>query len=65
MSLSSHPNGLALGIRRGAKVMEKNIIGFPGNTGGPDIPVCYSHLHQTYYRYPSYNSDGLPDGARA
>ena len=64
-SRSSHLNGLALSIRQCANVTEKIIIGFLDNTGGPDIPVCYSHLHQTYYRYPSHNSDGSPDGAWA
>ncbi len=62
VSLSAHLNGLARGIRRGAKVTERSIIGFAGNTGGPNIPVGYPHLHQAYYRYPSYNRDGSPYG---
>jgi murein DD-endopeptidase MepM/ murein hydrolase activator NlpD len=62
VSLSAHLNGLARGIRRGAKVTERTIIGYAGNTGGPNIPVGYSHLHQAYYRYPSYNKDGSPYG---
>jgi murein DD-endopeptidase MepM/ murein hydrolase activator NlpD len=62
VSLSAHLNGLARGIRRGAKVTERTIIGFAGNTGGPKIPVGYPHLHQAYYRYPRYNPDGSPYG---
>jgi murein DD-endopeptidase MepM/ murein hydrolase activator NlpD len=62
VSLSAHLNGLARGIRRGAKVTERTIIGYAGNTGGPNIPVGYPHLHQAYYRYPSYNRDGSPYG---
>ena len=56
-SLSAHLSGLASGIRRGAWVTDETIIGFAGDTGGPNIPVGQPHLHQAYYRYPRYNPD--------
>jgi hypothetical protein len=62
VSLSAHLNSLARGIKRGAKVSRHTIIGFAGNTGGGDIPVGRPHLHQAFYRYPSYNQDGSPYG---
>ena len=62
VSLSGHLNSLARGIKRGAKVDRHTVIGFAGNTGGGAIPVGRPHLHQAYYRYPSYNSDGSPYG---
>jgi murein DD-endopeptidase MepM/ murein hydrolase activator NlpD len=63
VSLSAHLNSLASGIERGAKVGRHTIIGFAGNTGGSgDIPVGEPHLHQAFYRYPSYNRDGSPYG---
>ncbi len=61
MSLSAHLNSLARGIKRGAKVDRHTVIGFAGNTGGA-IPLGQPHLHQAYYRYPSYDSDGSPYG---
>ena len=62
VSMSAHLSGLASGIRRGARVTYADIIGFAGNTGDPSIPVGEPHLHQAFYRYPSYNSDGSPYG---
>jgi murein DD-endopeptidase MepM/ murein hydrolase activator NlpD len=62
VSLSAHLNSLARGIKRGAKVGRHTVIGFAGNTGGGDIPVGRPHLHQAFYRYPSYNGDGSPYG---
>jgi murein DD-endopeptidase MepM/ murein hydrolase activator NlpD len=62
VSLSAHLNSLARGIKRGAKVGKYTVIGFAGNTGGGDIPVGRPHLHQAFYRYPSYNRDGSPYG---
>jgi murein DD-endopeptidase MepM/ murein hydrolase activator NlpD len=62
VSLSGHLSGLARGIRRGAKVDRRTVIGFAGKTGGGDIPVGPVHLHQAFYRYPSYNRDGSPYG---
>jgi murein DD-endopeptidase MepM/ murein hydrolase activator NlpD len=62
VSLSAHLNKLASGIRRGTVVDRHTVIGYAGNTGGPNIPVGEPHLHQAYYRYPSYNPDGSPYG---
>jgi murein DD-endopeptidase MepM/ murein hydrolase activator NlpD len=62
VNLSGHLSGLARGIQRGAKVDRHTVIGFAGSTGGGDIPVGPVHLHQAYYRYPDYNSDGSPYG---
>lgn len=62
VSMSAHLNGLASGIRRGATVTDNTIIGYAGNSGHPSIPVGEVHLHQAYYRYPSYNRDGSPYG---
>ena len=62
VNLSGHLSGLARGIKRGAKVDRHTVIGFAGSTGGGDIPVGPVHLHQAYYRYPTYTSDGSPYG---
>lgn len=64
VSLSGHLSGLAPGIKRGAKVTNDTLIGYAGATGGPNVPVGESHLHQAFYRYPSYNRDGSPFGGR-
>ena len=45
VSLSAYLNGLARGIHRVMKITEKTIIDLAGDTGGPDIPVGYPHLH--------------------
>ena len=60
--MSAHLSSLKRGIKRGAKVDLNSIIGYAGNTGDPGIPVGEVHLHQAYYRKPSYNSDGSPYG---
>jgi murein DD-endopeptidase MepM/ murein hydrolase activator NlpD len=62
VNLSGHLSGLARGIKRGAKVDRHTVIGFAGRTGGGDISVGPVHLHQAYYRYPSYETDGSPYG---
>jgi murein DD-endopeptidase MepM/ murein hydrolase activator NlpD len=62
VNLSGHLSGLARGIRKGAKVDRHTVIGFAGNTGGGDIPVGRVHLHQAFYRYPTYTPDGAPYG---
>jgi hypothetical protein len=54
VSMSAHLNGLARGIVRGAQVTDETIIGFAGATGGQGIPVGESHLHQAFYRNPSF-----------
>jgi murein DD-endopeptidase MepM/ murein hydrolase activator NlpD len=62
VSLSGHLSDLARGIKRGVKVDRHTVIGFAGKTGGGRIAVGPVHLHQAYYRYPSYNPDGSPYG---
>ena len=64
VSLSGHLSGLAAGIRRGAVVTADTIIGFAGNTGDPSIPVGEVHMHQAFYRYPYFKTDGSPYGGR-
>ena len=64
VSMSAHLNGLAPGIRRGARVTDATVIGYAGNTGDPSIPVGEVHLHQAFYRYPAYLADGSPYGGR-
>jgi murein DD-endopeptidase MepM/ murein hydrolase activator NlpD len=62
VSLSAHLSALAPGISKGVEVDRHTVIGYAGDTGGPDIPVGRPHLHQAYYRFPSYNPDGSPYG---
>jgi murein DD-endopeptidase MepM/ murein hydrolase activator NlpD len=62
VSMSAHLSSLASGIYRGARVTDQTVIGYAGKTGDPSIPVGETHLHQAYYRYPSFNPDGSPYG---
>ncbi|MCA1687544.1 MAG: M23 family metallopeptidase [Actinobacteria bacterium] len=62
VSLSAHLSGLAQGIEPGTRVTDETIIGYAGDTGGPNFPVGEPHLHQAFYRYPRYNDDGSPYG---
>jgi murein DD-endopeptidase MepM/ murein hydrolase activator NlpD len=62
VSMSAHLSSLEAGIEAGARVDENTIIGYAGDTGGDDIPVGRAHLHQAFYRCPSYNPDGSPYG---
>ena len=64
VNLSAHLSGLARGIKRGAKVDQHTVIGFAGDSGGPNFAVGRVHLHQAFYRYPSYMPDGSPYGGR-
>lgn len=64
VNISAHLDGLAPGIKRGATVDRNTIIGFAGDTGGPDFPVGRVHLHQAFYRFPDYTPDGAPYGGR-
>ena len=62
VSMSAHLSGL--NVRQGAPVDEDKIIGFAGKTGDPTtIPVGDPHLHQAFYRNPSYIDDA-PYGGR-
>jgi hypothetical protein len=62
VNLSGHLSVLAPGIKRGAVVDMHTVIGFAGRTGGGRYPVGPVHLHQAYYRNPTYNPDGSPYG---
>jgi hypothetical protein len=62
VSLSGHLSGLKLGLIRGDRVTNKSLIGYAGDSGGGSIPVGPVHLHQAFYRYPSYLRDGSPYG---
>jgi len=65
VSLAGHLDSLAAGIYRGAKIGSRNmVIGYAGDTGGCCIPVGRVHLHQAFYRYPSYKPDGSPYAGR-
>lgn len=62
VSLSAHLSYIPDRIKPG-KIVDKNtVIGLAGNSGDPSIPVGEVHLHQVFYRYPSYNPDGSPYG---
>lgn len=56
VSMSAHLRGLNDGIFRGAQVTDETVIGFADATGDPGgtIPVGEPHLHQAFYRNPSY-----------
>ena len=65
VSLSAHLSGLAPGIKRGASVGKNTVIGYAGKSGGTDeVPVGPVHLHQVFYRYPSFRPNGAPYGGR-
>lgn len=61
VSLSAHLSSVATGIKPGKTVYRNTVIGYAGDTGG-NIPAGEVHLHQVFYRYPSYNPDGTPYG---
>ena len=63
VSLSGHLNGLNDGIFPGATVTDETIIGFAGATGD-SVFVGEPHLHQAFYRFPSFNFDGSPFGGQ-
>ncbi len=62
VSLSGHLSSLEDGIFAGARVTDETIIGRAGDTGGGVIPVGEPHLHQAFYRFPSFHADGAPFG---
>jgi hypothetical protein len=62
VSMSAHLNGLASGIEKGVTVTDATIVGFASDTSYGDIPAGSVHLHQAFYRKPSYNPDGSPYG---
>ena len=62
VSLSGHLDGIRRRLNRGDRVTRKTVIGYAGDTGGPDFPVGPVHLHQAFYRRPSHNPNGSPYG---
>ena len=58
VNLSAHLSGLASGIRKGVRVTDATIIGYGGDSGGPNILTGQPHLHQAYYRYPATTLTG-------
>ena len=65
VNISAHLSGLARGIVRGARVTDATVIGYAGDTGDPSkFPVGTAHLHQGFYRYPSFRPDGSPYGGQ-
>ncbi|QIN77866.1 peptidoglycan DD-metalloendopeptidase family protein [Rubrobacter marinus] len=64
VSMSAHLDSLAAGIRPGAAVTADTVIGYAGDTGDPSIPVGEPHLHQAFYRYPGFKTDGSPYGGQ-
>ena len=65
VNISAHLSGLAPGIRAGARVTDATVIGYAGDTGDPaKFPVGTAHLHQGFYRYPSFRPDGSPYGGQ-
>ena len=62
VSMSAHMSGL--NVRKGASVGKNRIIGFAGKSGAPSVPVGRPHLHQAFYRNPSFLDRGQPYGGR-
>lgn len=62
VSLSGHLT--AVNVEVGQAVTDQDIIGFAGDTGGGVIPVGEPHLHQAFYRLPSFTFDGAPFGGQ-
>ena len=58
VSMAAHMSGL--NVSKGDKVGKNKIIGFAGNSGDPSIPVGKPHLHQAFYRNPTFLNDGSP-----
>lgn len=59
VSLSAHLSGIPNGLSRGDRVTENKIIGYAGTTGNAGLGV---HLHQAFYRNPSFHPGGEPYG---
>jgi hypothetical protein len=62
VGLSGHLT--AVNVEVGQAVTDQDIIGFAGATGGGNIPVDEPHLHQAFYRDPSFTFDGAPFGGQ-
>lgn len=63
-SMSAHLSGVNRKILNNRSVDRRSVIGFAGKTGGPTIPVGPVHLHQAFYRHPTYHRDGSPYGGQ-
>ena len=61
-SMSAHLDAINRKVLTNPSVNQNRVIGYAGDTGGPDIPVGPVHLHQAFYRYPTYHRDGSPYG---
>ena len=61
VSLQAHMSSLKSGLNRGDRVNRDTIVGFAGQTGG-SVPVGRPHVHQAFYRFPNFTSDGAPYG---
>ncbi len=61
-SLSAHLKGLNSRLDKGDRVDRLTVLGYAGNTSFGDIPAGPVHLHQAFYRYPTYTPDGAPYG---
>src|SRR5215207_1890883 len=61
-SLSAHLKGLHRRLEKGDRVDRLTVLGYAGNTSFGDIPAGEVHLHQAYYRYPTYGPKGAPYG---
>lgn len=64
VSMSAHLSGIRDWVRKGRRVNEDRVIGYAGNSGDPSIPVGKPHLHQAFYRNPSFLKDGSPYGGQ-
>ncbi|MDQ3792467.1 MAG: M23 family metallopeptidase [Actinomycetota bacterium] len=65
VSLSGHLDGLRRGLDKGDRVTRKTVIGYAGDSDGPNFPGGRVHLHQAFYRKPRLNPDGSPYGGAA
>ena len=63
-SMSAHLSAVERKILRNPSVDRGSVIGYAGKSGGPDIPVGPVHLHQAFYRHPTYHQDGSPYGGQ-
>ncbi len=62
VSLSGHLSALRRGLNRGDKVGKNTIIGYAGKSGGGRIAVGPVHVHQAFYRNPSFTRGHAPYG---
>lgn len=63
-SMSAHLSAINRKILNNPNVDRGSVIGYAGKSGGPNIPVGPVHLHQAFYRHPTYHPDGSPYGGQ-